>query len=106
MGDRLKSAYELAMEKLNRKDKKSPSESTAPEKLTARQKKAIARIRGEVQAKLAEREILFKSERRAAGGDPEKLEKIEEAYRRDREHLLSRQDERIREVRRESVAER
>lgn len=106
MSDRLKSAYELAMEKLNRKDKKSPSESTAPEKLTTRQKNAIARIRGEVQAKLAEREILFKSERRAAGGDLEKLEKIEEAYRRDREHLLSRQDERIREVKKGSAAER
>ena len=99
MGDRLKSAYELAMEKLNRKDKKSPSESTAPDKLTVRQKKAIAQIRGEIQAKLAEREILFKSERRAAGGDAEKIEKIEEAYHRDREHLLSRQEERIREVR-------
>jgi len=100
MGDRLKSAYELAMEKLNRKDKKSPSKSTAPEKLTARQKKAIARIRGEVQAKLAEREILFKSEQRAARGDPGQMAKNEEAYRRDREHLLSRQEERIKEVRR------
>ena len=105
MGDRLKSAYELAMEKLNRKDRKSPTESTAPEKLTARQKKAIAKIRGEVQAKLAEREILFKSERRAAGGDPEKLEKIEDAYRREREHLLSRQEERIKQAKRGSATE-
>ena len=65
----------------------SPLESTAPEKLTARQKGKIATIRREAEAKLAEREILFKSEQRAARGDPGKLEKIEEAYRRDREHL-------------------
>ena len=100
MNERLKSAYELAMEKLIRKDRQSPSESTAPGKLTARQKEKIATIRREAEAKLAERQILFKSEQRAARGDSGKLEKIEEAYRRDREHLLSRQEERIKEVRR------
>jgi hypothetical protein len=100
MSDKLKSAYELAMEKLTRKDKESPPASTAPEKLTARQKAKIAEIRREVEAKLAEREILFKSEQRAARSDPEQTEKIEEAYRRDRERLLSRQEERINEVRR------
>jgi hypothetical protein len=98
MSDELKSAYELAMEKLNRKDKESPPDSTAPMKLTARQKKKIAEIRREIDAKLAEREILFKSEKRAARGDFDQIAKIEEAYRRDREHLLSRQEERVREV--------
>jgi len=100
MSDRLKSAYELAIEKLNRKDKDSPGKSTAPGKLTAGQKEGIARIRQEFQAKLAEREILFKSESRAAGEDPEQREKIEAAYRRDRERLLSRQEEQIAKVRR------
>lgn len=100
MSDRLKSAYELAMEKLTRKDKESTPGSTAPEKLTARQKGKIAKIRREAKAKLAEREILFKSEQRSARGDPEQMEKIEEAYRRDRERLLSRQEEQIRDVRR------
>jgi len=103
MSDRLKSAYELAMEKLTRKDKESTPGSTAPEKLTARQKEKIAKIRREAKAKLAEREILFKSEQRAARGDPERVEKIEEAYRRDQEHLLSRQEEQIREVRRKNA---
>jgi hypothetical protein len=98
MGDDLKSAYELAMEKLKRKDKESPPDSTAPKKLTARQKEKIAEIRREVEAKLAEREILFKSERRAARGDLDQIAKIEESYRRDREHLLSRQEERVGEV--------
>ena len=100
MSDRLKSAFELAMEKLTRKDKESKPGSTAPEKLTARQKGKIAKIRREAKAKLAEREILFKSEQRSARGDPEQMEKIEEAYRRDRERLLSRQEEQIQDVRR------
>jgi hypothetical protein len=100
MSDRLKSAYELAMEKLARKDKESPREAGAPEKLNARQKAEIARIRRESEARLAEREILFKHEYRAARGDAEQSEKIEEGYRRDRERILSRQEEQIREVRR------
>lgn len=102
MSDRLKSAYELAIEKLNRKEKESPADAKAPGKLTPEQKEEIARIRREFQAKLAEREILFKSERRAAREDPEQLEKIEAAYRRDRERLLSRQEEQIEKVRRET----
>ena len=103
MSDKLKSAYELAMEKLTREDKESAAGSTAREKLTAGQKEKIAKIRREIQAKLAEREILFKSEQRAARGDPERMDKIEEAYRRDRERLLSRQEEQIQEVRRGSA---
>jgi hypothetical protein len=105
MSDKLKSAYELALEKLARKDKASPPDSTAPEKLTARQKAKIAKIRSEVQAKLAEREILFKSEQRSARGDPEKQKVIEEGYRRDRERLLSRQEEQIRDAKREGKDE-
>jgi hypothetical protein len=103
MGDELKSAYELAMEKLNRKDKESDSPLESPQKLTARQKEKIAEIRLEVKAKLAEREILFKSEKRSARGDPEQIAKIEDSYRRDREHLLSREEERIREVKGEGA---
>jgi len=105
MSDKLKSAYELAMEKLTRKDKESAPGSAAPEKLSADQKEEIAEIRREVQAKLAELEILFKSERRTARGDPERTVRIEETYRRDRERLLFRQEERINEVRRKSAPE-
>ena len=100
MNDRLKSAYELAIEKLSRKDKKSPTKSTAPEKLSPRQKERIAQIRRETEAKLAEREILFRSQGREAGHDREAFEKLEEAYRRDREFALSQQEVRIKEVKR------
>jgi len=98
MGDELKSAYELAMEKLARKDKESGSESGST-KLSAKQKEKIAAIRSEVEAKLAEREILFKDEMKKARREGAAIEAIEEAYRRDRERLLNRQEERIREVR-------
>ncbi len=100
MSDKLKSAYELAMEKLRKKDKESPEGTADSGKLSAGQKEQIARIRRETEARLAEREILFKSEQRAARGNPEQLEKIEEAYRRERERLLSRQEEQIRDVKR------
>ena len=104
MSDDLKSAYELAIEKLNRKDKESPPDSTAPKKLTAQQKEKIAEIRREIESKLAEREILFKSEKRAARGDFDQIAKLEDAYRRDREHLLSRQEERVKEVKNDKTA--
>ncbi len=105
MGDELKSAYELAMEKLARKDKEK-GEATGSGKLTAKQKQKIAAIRGEVEAKLAERQILFKSEMKKARSEMaahDAIEAIEEAYRRDRERLLSRQEERLREVREKSA---
>ena len=49
MSDKLKSAYELAMEKLTRKDKESTPGSAAREKLTAEQKEKIAEIRREIR---------------------------------------------------------
>lgn len=101
MGDELKSAYELALEKLARKDKESGTDSSAA-KLGAKQKQKIAAIRSEVEAKLAEREILFKDEMKKArreGAARDAIGAIEDAYRRDRERLQSRQEERIREVR-------
>jgi hypothetical protein len=103
MSDQLKSAYELAMEKLARKERESARDPASPGKLSDAQKEQIARIRRETEAKLAELEILFKSERREARGDPERIEKIEGSYRRDRERILSRQEERLSEVRRESA---
>jgi hypothetical protein len=101
MGDKLKSAYELALEKLARKEK----EPAASKSLTFEQKRRIAAIRQECQAKRAEREILFQSERRAARGDADQIARIEEAYRRDRERMVAREEERIREVRNESESE-
>ena len=62
MGDELKSAYELAMERLAAQD----AEAGAPVVLTDDQKEAIARVRAELDAKLAELEIMRKPEIAAA----------------------------------------
>jgi len=92
----LKSAYELAMERLRAKDR---SEGVAEEKpLTAEQKREIARLRQEAKAKLAELEILHRKNLAAAGGDPAEIAKIEDHYRRDRARIDDRMETKIEQV--------
>jgi hypothetical protein len=77
----MKSAYELAMERLN---KQSP-----PVKLTEQQKEQIAELESKYKAKVAEREIALKDQIAAASGagDFEKVEKLEEELARERRKL-------------------
>ncbi len=83
----MKSAYELAMERLN---KQSP-----PVKLTEQQKKEIAELESKYKAKIAEREIALKDQIAAAAvaGDSEKIEKLEEELARERRKLLAELEE-------------
>ena len=90
-----KSAYELAMERLKKKD----AEAGVSEKpLTDAQRAGIAEAKSVCQARLAEREILFKS-KAVAVGDPEALETLEQEYRRDRDRITSDRDRKIEEIR-------
>ncbi len=98
MGDRLKTAYELALERLKKKEAAGGT-AGAPERLSQEQKERIADIRQEYRAKLAEKEILFSAQRREARGDLEALARLEDSHRRDRELLESRREARIQEVR-------
>lgn len=84
----IKSAYELAMERLRKRDEEAGVE---PQALTAAQKAAIAEIRTVYQAKLAELEILHQDKLRATD-DPAERETLEETYRRERERLSSERD--------------
>lgn len=84
--DKLKSAYELAMERLRAADEKAGVEQERP--LTAAQKREIARLRQEAKAKLAELEILHRKQR-ASEQDPEKLAEIVEHYQVDRRRVES-----------------
>lgn len=79
----MKSAYELAMERLN---KTSPTV-----KLTAAQKKELAELDSKYAAKIAEREIALKSEmdRAAEAGDADKLQQIQQQLSDDRKKLQS-----------------
>jgi hypothetical protein len=56
VNEKIKSAYELAMENLAKKDP-----SSAPKSLTDEQKAAIEKIRNNYKAKIAERQIMLKS---------------------------------------------
>ncbi|MGH9314878.1 MAG: hypothetical protein ACRD09_10165 [Vicinamibacterales bacterium] len=76
----MKSAYEIAMERLNRADADAGVES----RLTDEQKARIADLRRFYEAKLAEQELLHQSALRKTF-DPAEREELDEAYRRDRE---------------------
>jgi hypothetical protein len=93
---RPKSAYEIALERLARKDREAGVEQHP---LSQEQRAAIAELRSLYQAKLAEREILHQAALRRSGGDPETAEQLEQEYRRDRERLASERDRKIEDLR-------
>ena len=70
----MKSAYQLAMERLEKRDGKSAA-------LTAAQKKAIAEIDERMRAQIAELEIVLKPQL-ATAADPETFAKLDEQLRR------------------------
>ena len=92
----LKSAVELAMERLAKKDADAGVESRP---LTDAQKAAIAEARNFYDAKIAEREVLHQSKMRASL-DPTVRETLAAEYRRDRERLVSERDHKIETIRR------
>src|ERR1044072_9722955 len=92
----LKSAYELAMERLKKKDADAGIEAVA---LPDEQKAAIAEPRNFYDAKIAEQEVLYQSKMRGSL-DPAERETLTEMYRRDRERLTSDRDHKIEKLRR------
>jgi hypothetical protein len=91
-----KSAYELAMERLRKKDQEAGVEER---RVTDEQRAAIADIRRVYEARVAEREILHRS-KMAETADPEARAKLEDEYRRDRERLATDRDRKLDEARR------
>ena len=90
-----KSAYEIILERLKKKDREDGVEERL---LSGEQKDRIAEVRRFYEARLAEREILHQSSRRKAA-DLEALDKLEEEYRRDRERIASERDRKVDEAR-------
>ena len=93
--DAPKSAYEIILERLKKKDRDDGIEDRP---VTDGQRARIAEIRKVYEARLAEREILYHSARRKAQ-DLETLDRLEEEYRRDRERIASERDRKVDEVR-------
>jgi hypothetical protein len=102
--DAPKSAYEIALEKLKQRDRERGE--SAPAALTERQKKTIADLRKVYEARLAEREILHRSERAKLLSQPEgaeKLEKLEEQYAQDRRRIEEQRDRAVEAARAENA---
>ena len=93
--DAPKSAYELAMARLRKRDQE---EGVVERPLTEAQRAAIAEARKVGEARLAEREIMHRSQL-AKAADPEAFAKLEAEYRRDRERINSERDHKIEEIR-------
>ncbi len=98
MNDELKSAYDLAMERLRRKDAEQGENQTP---LGEKQKKEITEVRRYYHAKLAEREILYQSDRRKAlaSSDLEELQKAEQQYQRDRSWMGREEETKVEAIR-------
>ena len=77
----MKSAYELAMERLNK--------TAPPAKLTGAQKQELAELDSKYAAKIAEREIALKDEmaKMSAGGDFEKAETLRQQLVNERKKI-------------------
>jgi hypothetical protein len=100
MGEGLKSAYERALERI--KDKGMEPVETA---LTDEQKREIAEIRKEFEAKIAEMEIMRQSapsEAQAEGEEGKEGETIEARFASKRTSLMAEMEKRVEAVRRRS----
>ena len=95
MNDAPKSALELAMERLRKKDAET---GAVEQKLTDAQKAAIAEARSIYEARVAERQILHR-EKRLKTYEPADVARMEEEYRRDMDRFAQDRDTRIRKIR-------
>jgi len=91
-----KSAYELAMERLTKKDAEA---GLTRQPVSDAQKAAIAEIRNIYEAKLAELDVMHQSKLRASV-DPEARATLEQEFRRERERLTTERDAKVEKARR------
>jgi hypothetical protein len=90
-----KSAYELAMERLRKKDAEA---GVAETKLSDEQRDAITEARSVAEAKVAETKIMYRS-RLADVADPTEFAKLEGEHRRDLQRISDERDRRIERIR-------
>src|SRR2546430_2052444 len=96
-----KSAIELAMERLRKKDADA---GVMTQRLTDEQKAAIAEVRSLYDSKIAEQEILRASAmKHLRGAAPGGREEVGRRFRRGRERLSSERDAKVEKIRRGEV---
>ena len=91
----MKTAYELAMERLRKSDQEAGIEERP---LTDAQKAAIAEARSFYKAKIAQEEVMHDSKLRASV-DPAERDLLQQQLRRERERLTSERDAKIEKIR-------
>ena len=91
-----KSAYELAMERLRKKDQ---DEGITAVPLTNEQRTQIAEVRNFYEAKIAEQKVLHEAAMRRSL-DPAERDTLVEQHRRELEHFTSARDAKIDKIRR------
>ena len=92
-----KSAIELAMERLRKKDADA---GVTTRTLTDEEKAAIAEVRSLYDSKIAEQQILQDAAlRRMYGVDPAEVEEVERRFRREKERLASERDAKVEKIR-------
>jgi len=92
---RLKSSFELAMERLRQKDAES---GVTIRTLTDAEKAQIAEIRSVYEARLAEAQVMHESRIRNVA-DPSAREALEGELRAERERLVNERERKIEKVR-------
>jgi hypothetical protein len=90
-----KSALELAMERLKKKD---AEQGVTDRPLSQDQKNEIAEVRNAYAAKLAQEEILFKSKLQGLA-DYDARQQLQDNYRRDVDRLNQERDRKIEKIR-------
>jgi len=90
----MKSAYELALERLEKQGIERPREGG----LTDDVKEKVAELRRQAEARLAELEILYR-DRLRKGVDPAKRQEEEEEYVRERRRIEDDRDRKIEKLR-------
>ena len=93
--DAPKTAIELAMERLRKKD---ADEGVVDRPLSEEQKAKIAEIKSVYAARLAQEEIIQKS-KLATIWEPEERAKLEDGHRREMQHIQEERDRKIAKVR-------
>ncbi len=95
MDDEPKSALEVAMERLRKKD---VEQGVSDRSVSDEQKTEIASVRQNYSAKLAQEDILFKS-RLTTVREFEERQKLEEGHRREMQRLNEERDRKIEKIR-------
>lgn len=101
MSDELKSAWELALEKLE------SQEEMSVQPLNDEQREAIAEIRNQFKARIAETEISYQGRLRAAAlqGSAEEVETLQNGLREEKARLNRQMERKIEKVRNEGAPE-